>query len=166
MYLTARLHDELRCTNKRIPGPGMEYSGCDGETREQVYHDVAETALADFETLKGPVETRAALLKSCNLHVKDLIGAISHLSNAVPPLIMPCDDDLENMIGWMPEILEKKKEMEDAQKASNVEIQRRMDSMETTLGTIVERLQAMQVAQELRNAKEDQKLSANKEGKI
>ena len=41
-----------------------------------------------------------------------------------------------------------------------------MDIMETTLGTILERLHAMQVAQELRNAKEDQKLSTNKEEKI
>ena len=133
---------------------------------EQVYHDVAETALADLETLKGPIETRAALLKSCNLHVKDLIGAISHLPHTVSPLIMPKDDDMENMVGWMPEILENMKEMEDARKADNVEIQRHMDSMEATLSTIVERLHAMQVAQELRNAKEDKKLSVNKEGKI
>ena len=66
----------------------------------------------------------------------------------------------------MPEILENMKEMEDARKADKVEIQRCMDSMEATLSTIVERLHAMQVAQELGNAKEDQNLSVNKEGKI
>ena len=121
---------------------------------EQVYHDVAETALADFETLKGPIDTRTALLKLCNLHLKDLIGAISHLPNAVSPLIMPKDDDMENMVGWMAETLENIEE-----------IQRSMGSMEATLGTILERLHAMQVAQELRNAKEDQKLSINKEHK-
>ena len=61
---------------------------------------------------------------------------------------------MENMVGWMAETLENIEE-----------IQRSMGSMEATLGTILERLHAMQVAQELRNAKEDQKLSINKEHK-
>ena len=121
---------------------------------EQVYHDVVETALVDFKTLKGPIETRTALLKSCNVHMKDLIGAISHLPNATPPLRRPEEDDLENMVGWMPEHLDNLEE-----------IKRHMDSMENALGTILERLHAMQVTQELRNAKEDQKLSETNKSK-
>ena len=67
---------------------------------------------------------------------------------------MPKDDDLENMVGWMPEHLDNLEE-----------IKRRKDSMENALGTILERLHAMQVTQELRNAKEDQKLSETNKGK-
>ena len=40
--------------------------------QEQEYHDVAEVVMANFEQLKGPMEIRAQLLKSCGLHVKDL----------------------------------------------------------------------------------------------
>ena len=120
---------------------------------EQVYHDMVETALGDFETLKGLIETRTALLKSCNVHMKDLIGAISHLPNAISPLRRPEDDDLENIVGWMPEHLDNLEE-----------IKSRMVTMETALRTILERLHAMQVTQELRNAKEDQKLSETNKG--
>ena len=121
---------------------------------EQVYHDMVETALGDFETLKGLIETRTALLKSCNVHMKDLIGAISHLPNAISPLRRPEDDDLENIVGWMPEHLDNLEE-----------IKSRMVTMETALRTILERLHAMQVTQELRNAKEDQKLSETNKSK-
>ena len=118
----------VRCTalqdamwNCEIPISGFQGRGWGivdvmEKLQDQVYHDVAETALADFETLKGPVETKGALLKLCNLHMKDLIGAVSHLANAVAPLVLPCDDNLENMVGWMPEILENMKELDDAGK--------------------------------------------------
>ena len=86
--------------------------------------------------------------------MKDLIGAISHLPNAISPLRRPEDDNLENMVGWMPEHLDNLEE-----------IKGRMDAMETALSTILERLQAMQVTQELRNAKENQKLSEANKGK-
>ena len=86
-------------------GPGWRIINVMEKLKEQVYHDVVETALGDFETLKGPIETRTALLKSCNVHMKDLIGAISHLPNAKLPLRRLEEDNLENMIGWMPEHL-------------------------------------------------------------
>ena len=86
--------------------------------------------------------------------MKDLIGAISHLPNAVSPLRMPKDDDLENMIGWMPKSLQTMEE-----------ISCRLGSLENAIGTILERLHAMQVTQELRNVKEDQKLSETNKGK-
>ena len=52
----------------------------------QEYQDVAETALADFSKLKGPVEIRAAALNSTGLHIKDLLGSSSHLANASLPI--------------------------------------------------------------------------------
>ena len=52
---------------------------------EQVYHDMGEAALADFETLKGWIETRTALLKSCNVHMKDLNGAILPTQHHITP---------------------------------------------------------------------------------
>ena len=57
----------------RFQGPCWGIVDVMEKLEEQVYYDVVETALADFETLKGPIETRTALLKSCNVHMKDLI---------------------------------------------------------------------------------------------
>ena len=47
---------------------------------------MVETALSDFDKLKGPVEVRAAVLKSVGIHIKDLLGATSHLENANLPI--------------------------------------------------------------------------------
>ena len=78
--------------------------------------------------------------------MKDLIGAISHLPNAISPLRMPENDDLENMVGWMLEHLDNLEE-----------IRGRMDTIETALNSVLERLHAMQVIGELKSAKEDLK---------
>ena len=68
-----------------------------------MYLDVGEVAMADFKTLKGPVEARTALLKSCNVHSKDLLGALSYLPNAQLPLRRLQEADLAKMIGVAPE---------------------------------------------------------------
>ena len=52
---------------------------------------------------------------------------------------------------------------EDSQKEDRVEIQQRLDSMDVTLTGIMKKLHAMQVSQELRDAMENQLLSAFKE---
>ena len=52
---------------------------------------------------------------------------------------------------------------EDSQKEDRVEIQQRLDSMDVTLTGIMKKLHAMQVSRELRDAKENQMLSAFKE---
>ena len=112
---------------------------------EQVYHDIGETALADFETLKGPIETRTALLKSCNVHMKDLIGAASYLPNTRLPLRRLKEADLESMVGWTPK------------PEDHIDLSDRIDTIEIALNSILERLHAMQVFGELKNAKEDLK---------
>ena len=120
---------------------------------EQVYHDIGETALADFEMLKGPIETRTALLKSCNVHMKDLIGAASYLPNARLPLRRLQVADLECMIGETPE------------PADNLDpdLGKRIDTIEVALNQILDRLHSMQVVGELKSAKEELKqVEANK----
>ena len=43
-------------------GPGWGIVNVMEKLEEQVYHNMVEMALTDFETLKGPIETRTALL--------------------------------------------------------------------------------------------------------
>ena len=128
-------------------GPSWRILNIMEKLEEQIYHDIGETALADFETLKGPIETRTALLKSCNMHMKDLIGATSYLPNARLPLRRLQVADLECMIGETPE------------PADNLDpdLGERIDTIEVALNQILESLHAMQVIGELKSAKEDLK---------
>ena len=115
--------------------------------QEQQYQDVAETAMAEFKKLKRPMEIRAAVLKACRLHVKDLIGSIAHLTSVFLPIQHPSEEDLENWIGWNPAVMDAMKEMEESQKEDRVEIQQRL------------------VSQELRDEKKNQLLAGFKDYK-
>ena len=126
-------------------GPSWRILNVMEKLEEQVYHDIGETALADFETLKGPIETRTALLKSCNVHMKDLIGAVAYLPNTRLPLRRLKEADLESVVGWTPK------------PEDHVDLSDRIDTIEIALNSILERLHAMQVFGELKNAKEDLK---------
>ena len=68
-----------------------------------MYLDLGAMAIADFNTLKGPIEARTALLKSCNVHAKELIGALSYLPNATRPNRRLKEADLAKMIRVAPE---------------------------------------------------------------
>ena len=118
--------------------------------QEQQYQDVAETALTEFEKLKCPTEINSAVLKACGLHVKDLMGSTAYLANAVTPILLPSEEDLENYVGWNPELMNTMKKMEDSQKEDRVEIQQCLDKMDKTLMGIVKKLCTMQVSQEIR----------------
>ena len=41
-------------------GPGWRILNVMEKLEEQIYHDIGETALANFKTLKGPIETWTA----------------------------------------------------------------------------------------------------------
>ena len=103
--------------------------------------------MAEFEKLKGPMEIRAAILKLCGLHAKDLIGSTAHLTSILLPIRHPSEDDLENWIGWNPAVMDAMKEMEESQKEDRVEIQQRL------------------VSQELRDEKKNQLLAGFKDYK-
>ena len=119
--------------------------------------------MTDFEKLKCPTEIKSAILKAWGLHVKDLIGSTAYLTSVLLPIRLPSEEDLENWVRWNPAIMESMKEMEGSQKEDRVEIQQRLDSMDVTLTGIMKKLHAMQVSRELRDAKENQMLSAFKE---
>ena len=121
--------------------------------------------MAEFEKLKGPMEIRAAILKLCGLHAKDLIGSTAHLTSILLPIRHPSEDDLENWIGWNPAVMDAMKEMEESQKEDRVEIQQRLDKMDETLMTIMKTLRSIRVSQELRDEKENQLLAGFKEYK-
>ena len=133
--------------------------------QEQQYQDVAETAMAEFKKLKRPMEIRAAVLKACRLHVKDLIGSIAHLTSVFLPIQHPSEEDLENWIGWNPAVMDAMKEMEESQKEDRVEIQKHLDKMDKTLMTIIKTMRSIRVSQELRDEKENQLLAGFKDFK-
>ena len=139
-------------TNTETPiegfqGPGWQVLDVYDKLEEQMYLDLGEMAIADFNTLKGPIEARTALLKSCNVHSKDLIGALSYLPNAQLPLHRLKEADLAKMIGVAPE----------PKDSLDPDVLEPLKSVETTLNQILERLHSMQVIGELQTAKEELK---------
>ena len=131
--------------------------------QEQEYQDVAETALADFDKLIGPVEIRAAVLKSTGLHIKDLLGSASHVSNASLPIRHPCEVDLESWVGWNPALIETLKEMAILGKEDKDESQQRLDRIDETLTKILQKLRRLEVSESLRDEKENQLLKGFKD---
>ena len=114
---------------------------------EQLYLDVGEVAMAEFEKLKGPVETRTALLKSCNVHSKDFLGALSYLPNAQIPLRRLREADLAKMIGAAPA----------PEDSLDPDVLERLENVETALNQILDRLRNMYVVEELETAREELK---------
>ena len=114
---------------------------------EQMYLDLGTMAIADFNTLKGPAEARTALLKSCNVHAKELIGALSYLPNATRPNLRLKEADLAKMIGVAPE----------PEASLDPDVLEHLKGVETILNQILERLHNMRVIGELQTAKEELK---------
>ena len=122
--------------------------------QDQEYHDVAENALSYFDELKGPVEVRAAVLKSVGLHIKDLLGAASHLEGATTSIQHPCEQDLEDWVGWNPALMETLKELENARNAEETNI--RLDKIDVILTRILQKLRSLEVFESLREEKVNQ----------
>ena len=55
--------------------------------------------VADFEKYKFLIEVKSSILKATGLYLKDMIGSIAHLANAVLPIENPSGEDLENYAG-------------------------------------------------------------------
>ena len=150
------LQDALTNANISIEGfQGTCWSVVDVYKKldEQLYLDIGEVAMAEFEKLKGPVETRTALLKSCNVHSKDFLGALSYLPNAQIPLRRLRETDLMKMVEAAPA----------SEDSLDPDVLERLENMETTLNQILDRLRNMYVVEELETAREELKqLAARK----
>ena len=79
---------------------------------------------------------------------------------------LPSEADLDNYVGWNPDLTDAMKEMEESQKEDRVKIQQHLDKMEETLTGIVKKLRAMQISQELRDEKENKVHAIFKKWKI
>ena len=102
----------IRHVFKGYSGTGWQIVKTMERMSTQEFHDVAETALSDFEKLKGPVEVRSAVLKSIGIHIKDMLGATAHLESAVHPIQYPCEQDLEDWVGWNPTLMYTLRELD------------------------------------------------------
>ena len=111
--------------------------------------------LPQLPKLKGPVEIRAAVLKSTGIHIKDLLGSASHLANASLPIRHPCKEDLESWVGWNPALIETLKEMVILGKEDKDKSQQRLDRIDDTLTKILQKLRLLEVAESLREEKEN-----------
>ena len=122
---------------------------------EQLYLDIGQVAMTEFEKLQGPMEIRTALLKSCNVHSKDFLGALSYLPNAQIPLRRLSETDLRKMVEAAPA----------PEDSLDPDVLERLENMETALNQILDRMRNLYVVQELETAREELKqLAAHKHG--
>ena len=121
---------------------------------DQEFHDVAEMALSDFKKLKEPVEVKSAVLKSVGIHIKDMLGATAHLEGADLSIKYPCEQDLENWVGWNPALMDTLRE---------IELSQREDANDSRIG--LEKMEVMLTAI-LKNLEEAEALRAEKEGNL
>ena len=134
-----------------------------GKLQDQEYQDVAETALSYLDKLKCPVEVRAAVLKSVGIHIKDLIGATSHLGDATIPIRHPSKKDLEDWLGWNPALMETLKELDCSWKEDINESHICLDKIDVMLTQILQKLRGLEVSNSLREDKENQLLKNSKD---
>ena len=90
----------------------------------QEIHDGAEVALSSFEEVKGPLEIRTAVMKSIGIHPMDLVGAAVYLETASDPIPYPSNQDLEDWVGWNPDIMEILRELKEEADATRVRTER------------------------------------------
>ena len=57
--------------------------------------------VADFEKYKFLIEVKSSILKATGLYLKDMIGSVAHLANAVLLNENPSDEDLDNYAGLL-----------------------------------------------------------------
>ena len=132
---------------------------------DQEFHNVAETALSDFDKLKGPVEARAAVLKSVGIHNKDMLGATAHLEGADLLINYPCEQDLENWVGWNPALMDSLRELDCSQREDANESKIRLEKIDVMLTTILQKLKGLEAADALRTEKENNLLKGFKDYK-
>ena len=111
----------------------------------QEIHDVAEVALASFEEVKGPLEIRTAVMKSIGIHPKDLVGAAVYLETASDPIPYPSDQDLEDWVGWNPDIMEILREL----KFEADETRVRTERMAVIMTTVLKKVKCLEKAEAL-----------------
>ena len=131
----------------------------------QEFHDVAETALSDFEKLKGPEEVRSVVLKSVSIHIKDMLAATAHLEGAVHPIQYPCEQDLEDWVGWNPALMYTLRELDCSQKEDTNDSRVCMEKMEVMLTAVLKKLKNLEEAEALRAEKEGNLLKGFKDFK-
>ena len=67
---------------------------------------IAESAMSNFEEVKGSPELRVSIMKAIGLHPKDVAATTVYLVTAKDPISCPTTQDLEDWIGWDPDVRE------------------------------------------------------------
>ena len=107
---------------------------------------ITETALSNFEEVKGPLELRVAIMKSIGLHPKDLAGATVYLETAADPIPYPTTQDLEDWIGWDPDVRDSLRELKEDSLQDRIIIER----MGVTMAALMKMVKSLTDAEDLR----------------
>ena len=116
----------------------------------QEIHDIAEVALTEFESVKGPIEIRTVVMRSVGIHLKELIGSAAYLNNTSDPFPYPSEQELEDWVGWNPALMSTLREIKDEAEDANASLEK----MGVVLVAIMRKLKGLEAAKALRAVKE------------
>ena len=106
---------------------------------------ISETALSHFQEVKGPLELRVAIMKSIGLHPKDLTTATVFLGTAADPVPCPSTQDLEDWIGWDPDVRDSLRELKEDSLQDRIIIER----MGVTMAALMKMVRSLTDAEDL-----------------
>ena len=107
---------------------------------------ISETALSHFQEVKGPLELRVVIMKSIGLHPKDLAAVTVFLETAADPVPCPSTQDLEDWIGWDPDVRESLRELKEDSLQDRIIIER----MGVTMAALMKMVKSLTDAEDLR----------------
>ena len=140
----------VRHTFKGYTGTGWKITNAMEAMSAQEIHDVADTALTEFEEVKGPIEIQTVVMRSVGIHLKELIGATAYLESTADPIPYPSDQELEDWIGWNPALMHTLRELQSEAEDANG----RMEKMAVILTAVLKKVKGLEEAETLRAEKE------------
>ena len=107
---------------------------------------IAESAMSNFEEVKGSPELRVSIMKAVGIHPKDVAAAIVYLETAKDPIPCPTTKDLEDWIGWDPDVRESLRELKEDSLQDRIIIER----MGVSIAALMKMVRSLTDAEALR----------------
>ena len=107
---------------------------------------IAELAMSNFEEVKGSPELRVSIMKSIGLHPKDVAAATVYLVTAKDPIPCPTTQDLEDWIGWDPDVRDSLRELKEDSLQDRIIIER----MGVSIAALMKMVRSLTDAEALR----------------
>ena len=107
---------------------------------------ITELAMSNFEEVKGSPKLRVSIMKAIGLHPKDVAAATVYLETAKDPIPCHTTQDLEDWIGWDPDVRDSLRELKEDSLQDRIIIER----MGVSIAALMKMVRSLTDAEALR----------------